>query len=168
MTTDRPTILVVDDEHENLKLVARIFHRDYEVIETDDSAEALEILRSRAPATIAIVEDGTMGLRSVRATATAATNITLGRDELSFMVVAPAAGIVVVNEAFYPGWQAEVTGVATNIERVNGLVRGIRVPEGRHHITMRFEPADGAPLRWLLLLSLLATAAIAMFSSRRG
>jgi len=122
-----------------------------------DRRGALDELRERAPAMIALVEGGEAGPRVVETGAVAATDVRLTRDDLRFTVDAPGPGVVVVNEAFYPGWRAEVSGEATPIERVNALVRGVRVSAGRHDILMRFRPADGPLLRWLLLASLILT-----------
>ncbi len=49
-------------------------------------------------------------------------------------------GLLVVNDSFFPGWQAEVDGVPTTILRVNGRVRGVKVPSGSHRVTMRYRP----------------------------
>ena len=49
--------------------------------------------------------------------------------------------LLVVNEVYYPaGWHASIGGEAAPIHRVNYLLRGVVVPEGRHIVTMRFDP----------------------------
>ncbi len=49
--------------------------------------------------------------------------------------------VLVFSEIYYPfGWQATVDGQATDIFRVNYLLRAIQVPAGEHSIQMVFEP----------------------------
>jgi hypothetical protein len=142
------------------------------IVRVVDRAEALDRLRLLSPTPIAYVESGDDVPTTASVTMIAATNIGLGRDVLSFEVDAPTPGMLVVNEAFYPGWRATVSGQVLPVERVNALVRGVRVPAGHHRVVMTFVPDDGAPLRWLLLVSLLlslaalATPALARYKSR--
>lgn len=49
-------------------------------------------------------------------------------------------GIVVLTDVFYPGWSAYVDGQQTEIYRVNGLVRGVFIREGRHNIIFKYNP----------------------------
>jgi hypothetical protein len=125
-----------------------------------DRTEALARLRAEAPAPVALVEGDLDSQRAGPRASIPADDVVLERDRLSFTVDAPDAGVVVVNEAFYPGWEARVSGSPVAIVRANALVRAIEVPAGRHTVTMEFRPKDGEPLRWLLLLSLLVTGAL--------
>jgi signal transduction histidine kinase len=47
MAQDKPTVLYVDDVSMNLKLFEATFRKDYEVILTESTAEALEILKQK-------------------------------------------------------------------------------------------------------------------------
>jgi hypothetical protein len=60
---------------------------------------------------------------------------------------APAAGILVSNEAWFPGWTATVDGAPTRVFRVNYLLRAVVVPAGHHEVVFRFAPR-GYP--WVL------------------
>ena len=62
-----------------------------------------------------------------------------------------AGGILVVHEAYYPGWVAEVDGQPARILRTNVLFRGVEVGEGRHRVVFRFEPFSLSNLRDALL-----------------
>jgi Bacterial membrane protein YfhO len=55
-------------------------------------------------------------------------------------VDAPRAGIVVLHDLFYPGWEARVDGHKQPVLRANILFRGVEVPAGHHHITFSFRP----------------------------
>jgi hypothetical protein len=69
-------------------------------------------------------------------------------------------GLLVLNEAWWPGWQATVDGRPVDIRRADALVRAIDWPSGRHLLAMRYDPPE---LRYGLLVSaagLLVTAAL--------
>ncbi|MGE0790375.1 MAG: hypothetical protein AB7S26_32160 [Sandaracinaceae bacterium] len=127
-----------------------------EVERAPDRSRALARVRELAPSAIAVLE-GTP-TRSGRATRRrpAATAIDFARnaDALRFVILAPSDGVVVVEEAFYPGWVATVDGAPTPVLRANGFVRAVRVGPGRHEIRMVFAPPDGRRLRVVLALSL--------------
>src|SRR5690606_7186031 len=86
---------------------------------------------------------GLRGAASGRRPIAIGTDVLLDADGLSFSIDAPADGLVVVNEAYYPGWRATVDGRATPIYRANALVRAVWVGAGPHVIEMRFRPGDG-------------------------
>ncbi len=48
--------------------------------------------------------------------------------------------LLVVTDAWYPGWRATVNGRAAPIAEVNDFQRGIRVPAGNSVIVMRYQP----------------------------
>ena len=116
---------------------------------------------ARAPAPLAVVEDG-MERRgtSGEAALVPARVLSYGTDAIVLEASAATDGVLVVNEAWYPGWRAWVDGRETSVVRANGLVRAVALPAGRHRVTMRFLPMDGPPLRWLLLVSWLAVLAL--------
>lgn len=89
---------------------------------------------------------------------------TLGRDQgqsrvtivdyadtsVEIDVEAPQAGIVVLHDLFYPGWEATVDGRREPVLRANLLFRGVEVPAGHHRVKFCFRP--------LSLTNLLAAA----------
>jgi hypothetical protein len=132
--------------------------------------EALAHVRRVAPAPIAVIEAPPPAEGSLSAalpeTSRAANHVELGRDRVSFSIDAPAAGVVVINQAWYPGWIAEVDGARAPIWRANGFVRAVPITAGSHHVELRFEPRD-AWTRWWLLGTWLATLAWALAWIRR-
>ncbi|MEA2474729.1 MAG: hypothetical protein QOE06_2644, partial [Thermoleophilaceae bacterium] len=77
---------------------------------------------------------------------------------IEFESRAPAAGVLVASEFFYPGWTARVDGSRRPIVRADGVLRAVEVPPGVHRVAMSYRPTH-----WTLalLLSLGAAAAIA-------
>jgi len=67
-------------------------------------------------------------------------------------VLLDAPGLLVIGDTFLPGWQATIDGNPAEILRVNGVVRGLRVPPGRHRVLLRYDPAS---FRWGCAVSLL-------------
>jgi hypothetical protein len=71
--------------------------------------------------------------------------------------------LLVLAEAWYPGWSATVDGVAAACLPANAWMRAVPVPAGRHRVELRFRS------RWLLpgvLLSLLTAAGLAVLARR--
>lgn len=48
--------------------------------------------------------------------------------------------MVVLSDAYYPGWQATVDGSPANIYRVDCDMRGVIVAPGQHTIIMSYHP----------------------------
>jgi hypothetical protein len=61
--------------------------------------------------------------------------------------------IVVLTDAYFPGWAATVDGEPAPLLRANLNFRAVPVPAGEHEIEMRYRPAS---LRWGLALALVA------------
>jgi hypothetical protein len=75
--------------------------------------------------------------------------------------------ILVLSDLHYPGWEATVDGEEAGIERVDHLLRGVRVPAGAHEVDFRYQPSSWR-LGWTLsVLALTAVAAAALAGRRR-
>ncbi|MGH9036820.1 MAG: YfhO family protein, partial [Acidimicrobiia bacterium] len=59
-------------------------------------------------------------------------------NEASFDVVAARPAMLVVSQAWLPGWHASVGGKDAAVVRVDGLVQGVPVPAGRHRVVLRY------------------------------
>lgn len=62
-------------------------------------------------------------------------------------VDAPRAGIVVLHDLYYPGWEAFVDGKSETILRANVLFRGVEVGAGHHRVVFSFRPLSLANLK---------------------
>lgn len=51
-------------------------------------------------------------------------------------------GLLVLTDAYYPGWQARVNGAPEDISRVNGLVRGVAVRKGESTVEFTYRPVS--------------------------
>jgi uncharacterized membrane protein YfhO len=48
--------------------------------------------------------------------------------------------MLVVSDAWDPGWKATVDGHDAKVERVNYVMRGVRVQPGAHRVEFRYRP----------------------------
>ena len=55
-------------------------------------------------------------------------------------VKATRDAVVVVSDAFYPGWAAAVDGRSAPLLRANYAMRAVRVPAGRHRVELVYRP----------------------------
>jgi len=95
----------------------------------------------------------------------------LGRVDITFFdpervvleVDASTPALLVLAEAWYPGWSATLDGSPAAVVPANAWMRGVSVPAGHHQVELRFRS------RWLLpgaLLSLLTAAGLAVLLHR--
>jgi hypothetical protein len=144
----------------------RVLWIDSAQVVADDDA-ALSALRGAKPGTVAILERGTLTPDEIaRAAQSGAKPPTPGRvlawsrNGLTAEIDAPDDGIVVVNEAFFPGWRASVDGRAARIVPANSLFRGVFVPAGHHLIHMTYPATTWVLLAPVSILAFLAALAL--------
>jgi hypothetical protein len=77
-----------------------------------------------------------------------------------------STGIVIVSEAYDPGWWAWVDGTPADIRPADLAVMAVTVPAGRHHLELRFRPRTWSFAVALSAAALLAIALIGMAHAR--
>jgi hypothetical protein len=77
-------------------------------------------------------------------------------------------GIVVLADAFYPGWRATVDGTPAAIFPANHLFRGVAVPAGRHRVRFEYHPVSVAAGAAASVLGCLAIGFLAVRAIRKG
>ncbi len=96
----------------------------------------------------------------------------LSPDRLTFDIVAPTDGTVVVNEAYYRGWRAWVqregqAPAEVGVRRADGFVREMPVPEGSLRVELRFTPWSGRVYRQMSWAALRIALGLIAFGWRR-
>jgi len=83
-----------------------------------------------------------------------------------FRIDGTAPSFVVINESYFPGWEARVDGSPTPIVRTNAIVRGLAVEAGSHVVELVYRPRA---FRWGVAISLASTCVLglAVFARRR-
>lgn len=61
--------------------------------------------------------------------------------------------VLVLADAWYPGWRATVDGAPKEVVRVDGLFRGVELGEGAHDVVIEYDPAS---LKWGMGISALS------------
>lgn len=61
-------------------------------------------------------------------------------DHVALSVKAVTAGLVVLADQYYPGWNARLDSVPVDMHRVNAVQRGVLVPGGSHLVEFDYEP----------------------------
>ena len=82
----------------------------------------------------------------------------------------PRRGLVVLGDAWAPGWSVSVDGQPARALRADVVMRGVVVPAGEHEIVWRYRVPGlrlGALLSALALVALLAWAGLLVARSRR-
>jgi hypothetical protein len=119
-----------------------------------DEAAALAQLRASQP--------GDTVVEGLSAPLTGSAPLVAGRylrrdlNRVTVEIDAPSAGVVVVHQAFHPGWRARVDGELTPILPANVAWRALEVGPGRHVIEMTYSP------RAFLLLAVVSLLALAV------
>ena len=88
--------------------------------------------------------DGTDG------TPDANSHVSIAAYHLNRVVVevdSDRAGVLVLHDLYYPGWEVRVDGVQQPLLRANVLFRAVEVPAGHHIVKFSFQPFSLANLR---------------------
>ncbi|MET0836633.1 MAG: YfhO family protein [Thermoleophilaceae bacterium] len=89
----------------------------------------------------------------------------LEAEDVEVTVRTRRPGLLVLSDLHYPGWKAEVEGGEVEIERVNYLMRGVRVPAGKSTVTFSYRPLSftiGAIVSLLALAGLTISGAVGL------
>ncbi len=76
-------------------------------------------------------------------------------------------GIIVLADAFDPGWRLTIDGFPAEVLRANLLMRGAAVPAGRHNLIYTYEPASVRLGAYASLAGLVALAGLAIWAHRQ-
>jgi hypothetical protein len=64
------------------------------------------------------------------------------QNQIRIEAVAEGNGVLVVNDSYWPGWQATIDGREVPVWRADYLVRAVPWPAGRHVLEMRYRPGE--------------------------
>ncbi len=137
------------------------------------AGEALNELSAAPPGTLALVETGTIAGADAATLAEGARApvpgriVSFARNRIEVEIDAPDDGLVVVHEAYYPGWQVTVDGAEGTVLPANSLFRGVRVPTGAHRIVFRYAPPLYVPLAVLALAAMGGALFLALRAAAR-
>jgi hypothetical protein len=141
------------DPEPRVKLITRVI-----VADADASVKAGQFQVNPAAET-AMIDDDTAPLRSqwpmlTRRDGNFARIVAWRPDRVDVEVDSIEPGVLVLHDAFYPGWFVEVDGQPARMLRANVLFRAVEVGEGRHRVVFSYAPFSPANL-WDALVSVL-------------
>jgi hypothetical protein len=92
---------------------------------------------------------------------------TYDRERVVVKTAADHPSLLVLTDSWFPGWKAKVDGKSTPVERVDYVIRGVKVPAGAHTVEFTYQPTSWR-VGWILsLLALLAIVTAAVVGRRR-
>jgi hypothetical protein len=138
------------------------------VVESEDDALAAVTAPGFDARRTVVVEKRVEGLPEGEAAPAGAARLAqLQRERVSVTASARRPGLLVLSDVHYPGWRAEVDGEPADIERVDYLFRGVRLPAGRHQVEFRYEPLSWR-IGWIVSLLALVGLVVAVLAGRRA
>jgi hypothetical protein len=102
-----------------------------------------------------------LGARSVVEGKPSAAVTHYAPDRIEVEASLPEAGLLVLAEIWYPGWQVTVDGQPRPVEQVVGILRGVSLDAGTHQVVFVYRPAS---VSWGTALSLAGWAAALVFA----
>jgi hypothetical protein len=136
------------------------------VLAVDGPGRAQQVLL----ALMARGDDGAVALEAAAAPPLAPGRV-LGAERRAERVVvdAEAAGpaLLVVQDAWWPGWRAEIDGAPAELLPADVLVRAVPFPAGRHRLVLTYDPPEVAAGLAISGAGLLALLGLAVAAWRR-
>ncbi|MGB1253467.1 MAG: hypothetical protein ACPG8W_22835, partial [Candidatus Promineifilaceae bacterium] len=121
-------------------------HLVYDTHIVENETAAFDLMRDSAefnPATTALLHDTIPDLSSIQPPDVAPlVTSKQAFNQIDIETDSATAGVLVVSNWFYPGWQATIDGAATDLFPVNAAQIGLLVPAGTHEVALRFRPND--------------------------
>jgi len=143
--TDREhNVLTLRERPEFLKRAFMVFSTH--TVHSEEELSAFFHSKEFNPRTVAVLEEEpqiilTQPVDSVR---WQADIVAYHNNALTLHVESERPGMLVVSEAWFPGWNAYVNGVQTPVYRTDFSLRGMFVPAGTATVELRYEPASFA------------------------
>jgi hypothetical protein len=81
-------------------------------------------------------------------------------NAVTISVTSSSGALLVLSDAYYPGWRASLDGKETYIYRTNYAFRGIRVPNGSHTARFYYDPGSFRIGLWVSGISVFVTILI--------
>lgn len=154
--------------YENLDVLPRAFVVDGWTWQPDvDAAVAAMAAPAFDPAHAAVL----VGAGEAPGVDPVSATVTVSHYEPEQVVVQAelaAAGLLLLTDAAYPGWEATVDGVPATLYRADGLFRGVMVPAGAHEVTFTFHSRSYQIGAVVSLAALLLLAGLLAWSFYRG
>lgn len=173
--------------YENTQVMPRAFVV-HKLQRADDERGALRSLRSgevntfpdgsvqvakRDPRRTAVVESDPGDLPRVGSCTGAQDRVAIRKyttTSVTLDVESRCAGLLVLSDAYYPGWSAEVEGSSVHIYATDVALRGVAVPQGHSTVVFRYRPTTYRVGLGIFFVALLVVGAVllSLLAFKRG
>ncbi len=89
-----------------------------------------------------------------------------GASEVVLKVQAACAGMLLLTDTYYPGWQASVNGHATAVHPADVAFRGVAVPAGESRVVFKYRPKNFRAAMSVSMLTALGIAVVLLLEIR--
>jgi hypothetical protein len=154
--------------YENLDVMPRIFvvHSWQYRASAEDGLKLMEA-KDFDPGQEAVVLGEGRGVSNPGASPGTATVISYAAEEIVVDTHLDEPGLLVLSDAFYPGWQTTVDGHLREAQQVDVLFRGIPLAAGDHEVRFSFVSQPYLSGKWISIATLLGfLGVVAMISLR--
>jgi hypothetical protein len=141
------------------------------VAEADTPRDALRLLQAAAHGTgpDAVLEGWSPdGGFPPRLQAGRVLRIQRGTEAVRIEAAAEHPGVLVINDAYAPGWVASLDGRPVPVLRADALVRAVPWPAGARVLEMRYDPPEVRAGVWMTVLGAAAVAIVVAFDLGRS
>jgi hypothetical protein len=166
---------------ENIRALPRAYavHKTLYVTSAEESLEAIRAASFDPRQTVVIETPATPGgaaahgngasslSSATQKTADTVNIVELKADKIIVEAEMQQSGIVVLNDMYYPGWQATIDEKPTPILRADYLMRAVDVGTGKHRIVFNYLPATFVLGLILSIIALLGGVVIALRVRKR-
>jgi hypothetical protein len=76
-----------------------------------------------------------------------------GRTQVIIQTEQDTEGFIVLRDVLLKGWEATIDGRSVNINRVDGIFRGVLVPAGKHTVIFNYSPKWVRPAIYIEIIS---------------
>lgn len=143
----------------------------FEIVKTPGESLQFVSAKSSSPDwnQTVVIEDASGKLASSKPNSTSsgansARILDRSADSVLVLTNADRPGWLVLNDTFYPGWEAKVDSTPARIYPANHMFRAVQIPPGHHIITFEYKPASFAWGCRLLQFILVASVIILIAS----
>jgi hypothetical protein len=154
--------------YENLDVLPRAF-AVYDWVYSADIDSAVALLTGLDVTQTAVIEGGgeNSPSRIVKTEGTDVAIATYAPEQIVLNATLPQDGLLVLTEAFYPGWKVWVDGEPREILKTDGMFRGVFLEAGTHEVLFLFQPASLRSGAFLTLAGVVGLVGLVVVSQRK-
>lgn len=142
------------------------------IVQATNTQSWKDIVQERFTAGMAVVEASSSDLEGLATTrdetSIKVSEVSYRPGSIEFTTTAPRPTLAVINESFYAGWRAEINNEALPVYRTNGIVMGLRIPEGKNTVRVFFRSASFIQGAWISGVALTALVLFFALSIKGG